>query len=302
MIPEFPEFKKLEISDKNEVEILTRDHPPYSDFNFTSMWSWNIHDEMKLSNLNGNLVVKFNDYVTGKPFYSFLGIKDVSLTVQKLLNYSISEDLNPELRLIAEEAINETDPDSFVMREDQDNADYILSVDDLCKYEGGRFMNKRNYLNRFKKNHASSTKLIDLSDPEIKEKIISLFRLWHAQKGLEEIYVKHEYNSLARFLDLKDYSSMISVGIFIEDKLVAFWLLEKINEEYCISHYEKANVGEYVGIYSYLVNESAKLLKERNIKFINFEQDLGIPGLRESKRSYSPCAYLKQYTLSYRNA
>ena len=38
MIPEFPEFKKLELSNKEEIEKITQKFPPYSDFNFVSMW------------------------------------------------------------------------------------------------------------------------------------------------------------------------------------------------------------------------------------------------------------------------
>ncbi len=54
MIPEFPNFKKLELSDREEVESVTNKFPPYSDFNFTSMWCWDINEDMRLSKLNGN--------------------------------------------------------------------------------------------------------------------------------------------------------------------------------------------------------------------------------------------------------
>ena len=47
MLPEFPQFKKLELSDKEEVEKFTSKFPPYSDFNFVSMWSWDIKGEMR---------------------------------------------------------------------------------------------------------------------------------------------------------------------------------------------------------------------------------------------------------------
>lgn len=40
MIPKFPEFKKLELSNKEEIENFTSKFPPYSDFNFVSMWCW----------------------------------------------------------------------------------------------------------------------------------------------------------------------------------------------------------------------------------------------------------------------
>lgn len=85
MIPEFPEFKKLELSDKKDIEQFTSKFPPYSDFNFVSMWSWDIKGEMRVSQLNDNLVVRFTDYLTGEPFYSFLGNNKVNDTAEKLL-------------------------------------------------------------------------------------------------------------------------------------------------------------------------------------------------------------------------
>ena len=76
MIPEFPEFKKLELSDKEEVEKITSKFPPYSDFNFVSMWSWNIENKIWISQLYGNLVVHFTDYLTDGTFLSSSFRKD----------------------------------------------------------------------------------------------------------------------------------------------------------------------------------------------------------------------------------
>lgn len=301
MIPKFPEFKKLELSDKEDVENFTSQFPPYSDFNFTSMWCWDIKEEMQLSKLKGNLIVKFSDYVTGRPFYSFIGVKDVSDIAQQLLSLSVKEGWDPVLKLLTEETVKRINPDTFIVIEDEDSSDYILSVERLKKYEGGKFVTKRNYLKRFKSAHLSETKLVDLKDPNMKNKIVDLFNLWRTQKGLEVSYAKNELTSLLRFLKLDNYLGFIPVGIFVNDMLIAFWILEQLNEQYSLSHYEKANVGEYTGVYAYLANESAKILDQKKIKYINFEQDLGILGLRESKRSYFPTTYLRQYTLTYRN-
>src|SRR3990167_9981485 len=103
MIPEFPHFKKLELADKKDVEKFTQKYPPYSDFNFVSMWSWDIKGEMRLSTLNNNLVVRFTDYLTGEPFYSFLGDNKVNETAEKLLDFTLEEEIKPKLHLIADE-------------------------------------------------------------------------------------------------------------------------------------------------------------------------------------------------------
>ena len=113
MIPQFPEFKKLELSDKEEIQKMTQKYPPYSDFNFVSMWSWDIKGEMRISVLNENLVVRFTDYITGKLFYSFLGDNEVSETAKKLLDLSKAEGLTPELKLIPEHSVKNLDLSKF---------------------------------------------------------------------------------------------------------------------------------------------------------------------------------------------
>ena len=85
MIPEFPNFKKIEISDREAVERFTHQYVPYSDFNFTSMWCWSGKNDLELSQLDANLIVKFCDYIHGKEFYSYLGQNNVSKLAESLI-------------------------------------------------------------------------------------------------------------------------------------------------------------------------------------------------------------------------
>ncbi|MEY4580839.1 MAG: hypothetical protein RL701_5542 [Pseudomonadota bacterium] len=96
MIPQFPQFKKLVVEDHEAVDAHTRGLQSYSDYNFTSMWAWNIEERRELSMLNDNLVVKFTDYVTGEPFLSFLGKRETQRTACSLLDFSESMGLPPE--------------------------------------------------------------------------------------------------------------------------------------------------------------------------------------------------------------
>ena len=82
---EFPKFKSIELSDKQEVEKITFRFPPYSDFNFSNLLAWDLKREMGFSILNNNLVVKFTDYVNGQPFLSFLGDNMVNETARELI-------------------------------------------------------------------------------------------------------------------------------------------------------------------------------------------------------------------------
>src|SRR5579872_3865640 len=84
MIPSFPRFKSLEIEDKEEIEHLTKKYPPYSDFIFTSLWAWDTNDTTQIAKLNGNLVIRFQDYVENNTIYTFIGDKDVIETIDTI--------------------------------------------------------------------------------------------------------------------------------------------------------------------------------------------------------------------------
>ena len=82
----------------------------------------------------------------------------------------------------------------------------------------------------------------------------------------------------------------------MDEKIVAFSLGEKLNDDLAVIHIEKADV-HYSGVYSFI----NKTFVDRNfsdVKIINREQDLGIEGLRKSKLSYHPFKLEKKYIFS----
>jgi hypothetical protein len=70
MIPTFPVFKRLEITDKVDFKKIVLQFEPYSDHNFVSLWSFDTKEDCEISILNENLVIKMNDFlplsVTGR--------------------------------------------------------------------------------------------------------------------------------------------------------------------------------------------------------------------------------------------
>ncbi len=87
MINKFPEFKKLELSDKVELEKITRQYLPYSDYHFTQMWIWDNHEPSMLSKLDGNIVIRHSDALTGESFYSFLGSNCLNSTIKTIFDF-----------------------------------------------------------------------------------------------------------------------------------------------------------------------------------------------------------------------
>lgn len=299
MIPEFPQFKKLELSDKKDIEKFTSKFPPYSDFNFVSMWSWDIKGEMCVSQLHGNLVVKFTDYLTGEKFYSFLGDNKANDTAETLLGLSKKEGLELRLKLMPEESIKGIDISKFKIQEDRDNFDYIYKVENLIKMSGGRFETKRKHTRFFKKNFTHEIKVLDLNNPPIKNEIINLFNDWATDKGKTSTnYFKNEFFALSRLLDSSNSIIFFVVGVYLEDKLISVSITENTHSIYNLGHFQKSRSLSFKGLNDYLINELAKMLNERKIKYMNCEQDLGLLGLRKNKESYLPHSYFKKFSLS----
>jgi hypothetical protein len=299
VIPQFPTLKKIEVSDKLAVEAFTAQFSPYSDFNFVSMWSWDTSGEMALSQLNGNLVVRFTDYITGEPFFSFIGAADVDATARTLLEFSTRRGLSPTLKLIPHDVAGALDANIFGIEPEPSHADYILSVERLRTYNGSALATKRKEARRFMKdNHGCRFEALDIEQPATHRDLKRLFALWFTNKNAAIISDdQHEYAAFSRCLDFQSHPHLIVFGLFVGNSLAAFGLVEDVGRDFGIIHFCKADIAGYVGIMSFLMQRFAEALTERGIRYINIEQDLGIEGLRTSKASYAPDHYLKKYAV-----
>jgi uncharacterized protein len=302
MIPEFPTFKKLELSDREEVMAHTSSFAAYSDFNFTSMWCWTGEKEIELSKFENNLIVKFCDYIYGKEFYSYLGRNNVSELSKRLIEYSHSKGLEPILKLVPEESIIGLDAEVFKIEESQDNFDYILDTQALIDLKGRKLHNHAGFKRRFSEAHGNliQSKIFNSCGSESLNELTLLAELWIKNKIREnkEVAPEPEVKALKRVCELEGLADRFRIlTIFHDNKIIAFTIDELLMGEYAIRHFMKADTS-YKGVYSYLVSESAKMLLENGIKYLNIEQDLGLKNLRQAKNSYRPAAFFKKYTVS----
>lgn len=298
---EFPNFKYLELSDKEFIESFTSRYDPYSDYNFVSLWSWNIKNKFQYSVLNNNLVIEFSDYVTEDNFYSFIGHEKFEETANTLFEQlTAKKSAINWFKLIPEVVIKDIQSKNFQIVADRDNFDYVFDVQRLQTYAGSKLASKRNYLKQFNKNYSARTEILNLKQDVVQKNIKEIFFLWVMQKEITPAEAEHEFVALCRLLDMKDLSGIISLGVYIGNQLKAFWILEIINKEFAMSHFQKASNADFIGISQYLMQQGANLLSSHGVKFINFEQDLGIRGLREGKQGYHPISYLRKYLVKKR--
>lgn len=306
MVPNFPSFKKVSLEDESSIKFYTNKHKPYSDFNFTSLWSWDVNEQRLFSDLNGNLVVCFTDYESNEPFLSFLGTNKVLETAITLIDYSKSQGLPEMLDLVAEESVGEISPGSKLLVEPSvGNTDYIFDVARLSFLQGRDFKSKRNLSRNFLANNKNIVfKTIPYSINSIWENFFSLIRNWEGNKIKEskKYTISQEELSIRKLLNAtKNNDNLLVSTLSIDGEIIAFSLDELLVNNYAISHFIKADIS-YKGIYEFMNEKIAEHLHQRGVLYWNWEQDLGLQNIRLNKLSYRPVDFLKKYKITLNNS
>lgn len=292
MIPQFPNFKKLVLEDKEEIENFTKQHPPYSDFNFVSLWNWNIKKNTRFSWLNGNLVLQMKDYLKDENIYSFIGKNELESTIEQLFQKIDKLQLIPEVNLSGNSKIFK----KYKIKEDINQFDYIYDLKGLAKMEEPKYRKKRNLVRRFLKENKFILKEIDYTTASGSE-FINLFKKWAYQKSKSFSDYEHELIAMKNCLALAGESNFLVNGLYINNQKVGFSISEIVQEDYLIMHFNKT-LHSYKGITEFFMKEISSYYLTKGGKYLNLMQDLGLENLKRSKKSWGPIKYFKKYTIS----
>ncbi|OGC38514.1 hypothetical protein A3K42_00760 [candidate division WWE3 bacterium RBG_13_37_7] len=286
----YPEFKEVTLEDKELVESITKRFLPYCDFNFSNIYNWSSpKNPTRFSILNNNLVIKMKNFTDETEIVSFIGDTELINTIDTLLNEFT------ELSMIPSECIPPefTEDARFIVEEDINNHDYIVSAQELVELKGNKYKTKRHWVKTFLKNCPVKVEVITSPDAELTRKILLLTEKWSKVKNTN---VTDESHALERLLFTYHVYNLLFICMFDDGELIGFATNEIVRPEYAIGSFGKAIIS-YKGIYQFLEHTAAKTLFDKGIKYLNIEQDLGKPGLRESKRSYRPVTLLKKYKI-----
>lgn len=302
MYPKFPQFVPLTLEDKATIQLLTHSLPPYSDFNFTSLWSWNVKGLVSYSILNGNLVICLTDYLTGLPSYSFCGDQNVHDTAVNLLEYLMAEELTPELKLIPEICAQGLRTSELDVKADQDNSDYILDIKKLTTYSGSELKPHRNLVTKFNKLHQAVIRQLELHQPDLQAELENFFHRWIAYKQLDQAATANELTAFKRVFHLAHDENILGLGLYVNNQLAGFTINEMLPHNYLMIHFEKGEAPAYPGIYQVLMQQTAQFFANKGYQFINYQQDLGLAGLKQNKSSFKPHHFLHKYKVCLKQA
>jgi hypothetical protein len=285
--PQFPEFKLIEIEDQSSLDAAIARHPSEAcEIHFANIFLWRHFEHSKLTAVNGNLCVLCESPSEPAYFLQPIGENDIEKTLRTCLSFA------PRLSRVDE---------SFVLRHgsafrcdlDPDNFDYVYLNEDLAELRGKKYDGKRNRIRKFERSYSYS--YARLSRDHLSGCLELLTRWLEAKVGSDgfvgSVWRTVVEEGLAHFDELGLKGGVFEVG----GRTAAFCLGAKLKPETAIIPIEIVD-SDYDGL-SQLVNREFVRREWAGCRFINREQDNGIPGLRRAKSSYHPHHFVKKYNI-----
>ena len=112
------------------------------------------------------------------------------------------------------------------------------------------------------------------------------------------VSVNNERMAIKRCIDNFDYLGLEGGLLRVGGRVVAMTIGEPINDSDSYDvHFEKADLN-YEGSFTMINRSFARWIRDNHpdIRYINREEDMGLPGLRQAKESYKPDKMMVKYT------
>ncbi len=295
-------FKKLNIDDLNEIAAFTNQFAPYSDFNPTSLWIWNTNEKAEYRLQNNVLVIRIPDYLNpDEHVISLLGKENVDKVLIEIIEEWPNLQAN-HLSMVPHTTVEAIDPQirkELQIEEDENNHDYIYELENLINPTGNKLKSVRRKLNKFAVHNSSiSVRELDIGIKENQEIILNMFDEWVKVTEKGDDTIENDKQSLKRTLEYSKMFDLITIGVFVNERMIGFTISELLPNNYVIGHKGAYNY-MYDGINQFLEQQTALHASQRGKKFLNLEQDLGIESLRASKRLLRHVHYLKKYIIRF---
>jgi hypothetical protein len=285
--PVFPEFKPVSLEDGDFIRSFLDAYPlGICEMNFPNILIWKDSEHPRYTLLNGNLCLLLEPTFEPAYFLPPIGENDIERTILTCLSAA------PRLSRVPEEFVRRYGA-SFKVEEDRDNFDYIYLAKDLAELKGKKFDGKRNRIRKFERECDHSYERLE------KERVEDCRRLllqWFEEKGNGDPYMKAEKDAILEALALFEALGLVGGVVIVSGRVEAFTIGLRLSGDTAVIQIEIANPAS-PGLAQWINREFVRR-EWMAYRFINREQDVGVPGLRSAKLSYQPDHFVKKYNLS----
>ena len=281
-------FVPLELKDQEVFQtFFSAYRPEISELTFTNLFIWRSHYKFQWSIYRDWLVI-----ISVEGEYGTFAIEPIGPSPRYEITRLVLEWMRDE-KNVKNSRIERADNriveevrgiNGISVEPTRDHFDYVYLRDDLVKLGGNRYRSKRNHINQLVR--AYSYRYEQLAPDHINN-CIAVQEKWCLQRRCEDdMDLLGEWDAVKEILRCYMNLNVQGAVITIENKVVAFTIGQMLNENTAVIHIEKADP-EIPGLYP-VINQQFCENNWQGVRYINREQDLGIPGLREAKLSYYP--------------
>ncbi len=291
-------FREIRIGDKSVLETyLIPASRLCADYAFANLFAWSGFYGSQWMERDGFLVIRFR--IAGSEKWAYLeplGTGDR----QKILEF-IREDatsLGEPLRLFSlsrefAESLSQMPAfKSLRIYPNRSFGNYLYPRRQLVELAGKKFHAKRNHIEKFQKLYPEFRSRV-ISPQEDARALRQVLDRWTLSQKRETKTAQEERAAIERFLAHYEELGLLGVLLFVQDVPVAFSFGSQVSRDTFCVHIEKADTA-YEGAYSAINRLLAESLPE-NVRHVNREEDMGIPGLRKAKLSYHPEAITEEF-------
>ena len=277
-----PELHPLTLADRNLVTGYLRRYPPeISELTFTNLFIWQPSRPVFFSELGNSLIFlvkaahEKNKYILFGPPVGEITIPEVFSTLQNNIVGAVR---------IPDKSAVELPDSAFVVSPDRDNGDYVYRVDALAHLTGRRYAKKRNHIKQCLSNY--SCEYVPITAKRIAECEIMQENWCHHRECGRNPDLCNEANAIAETFAHFEEFELLGGAIRVDGSIQAFAIGEELHPGTAVWHFEKA-MADIPGL-GQLINQWFSRFGLKDFEYVNREQDLGVPGLRQAKESYYP--------------
>ncbi|MEW5814221.1 MAG: DUF2156 domain-containing protein [Spirochaetota bacterium] len=283
-IPKYPDFAAITMDMRPEIHgLLSGLKIGISEFTFANLYLFRATYNYQVSQLyNHSLVIAGQK--DGKKFFMLpfgIPVKELLDSLFACHDYMkcLAETYSNQMRMQLE--IND-----YCTVEDRDGFDYLYLRKDLADLAGRKYHKKRNLINAFINNYTYEEKPLTT---DLKKHAFQVLEEWKQSKDGQD-----DYPAAQEGLEKMEELELCGYMYYANNNPAAYILGEEIGKSRSFAvHFEKA-IDSYKGIYQFINQAFASILPHHYL-YINREQDLGEPGLRQAKMSYRPSGFVKKY-------
>ncbi|MCR4948611.1 MAG: phosphatidylglycerol lysyltransferase domain-containing protein [Treponema sp.] len=173
--------------------------------------------------------------------------------------------------------------------------DYIYLQKNLSELQGAQYQKKRNHISRFYRTYGNSWVYKSFSGNDISSDFLKVAEDWFFEKNdLNNQALELEQQAIKLAIKNAKLLNLSGGILYIDGNPIAMTLASPISNNVLDVIYEKCiKEHEQNGAYAMINQQFAKNCG--SYKYINREEDLGIPGLRKAKLSYKPEMILEKW-------